>query len=224
MSSDTSPGNFFSNLPIKAKLMGGFAVMILVTLISILLSLNSISKVGKSGIDAGTKYAPLVDAAMEIKLNATEVHLLLEEVLAGEQGRGFAVVADEVRTLAQKTQESTQQIKDIIDLLQKGTTEAVSAMDKSRNQATSCVEKAAEAGSSLDAMQVAVVTITQMNEQISSASVELGKAAAEIDSNMSNISVAAETNARNTQKLPETGDQLASLTTRMKDNIAKFTV
>jgi hypothetical protein len=76
--------NFFRNLSIRKKMFSCFGLMILITLIISLIAISSIKSVGASGKDAGLKYAPLVDAAMEIKLSATRAHLLFEEIMAGD--------------------------------------------------------------------------------------------------------------------------------------------
>lgn len=119
--------------------------------------------------------------------NLLALNAAIEAARAGEQGRGFAVVADEVRTLAQRTQEATEEINDMIARLQEGSSNAVKVMAEGRKQAERSVEQASKAGESLSAITAAISSISEMNEQIAGAVESQTSAASSISYNLDQI-------------------------------------
>ncbi|EGQ9491864.1 methyl-accepting chemotaxis protein [Vibrio parahaemolyticus] len=119
--------------------------------------------------------------------NLLALNAAIEAARAGESGRGFAVVADEVRTLAQRTQESTTEIRSMIEQLQSGASSVASAMHQSKGSAVEAVEKADLANDALQRIRDAIQRISDMNLQIASTAEEQSLVAEEINNNTVNI-------------------------------------
>ncbi len=152
------------------------------------------------GMDAAMEQARALESSSEqigsvlevIRAIAEQTNLLalnaaIEAARAGEAGRGFAVVADEVRNLAQRTQVSVEEIRQVIEGLQQGTHDVVGAMQGGQRQAQ---DSAAQMALTLPALQrigEAVAVISDMNLQIASAAEEQSAVAEEVNRNVAGI-------------------------------------
>ncbi len=154
--------------------------------------------------------------------NLLALNAAIEAARAGEQGRGFAVVADEVRSLAQRTQESTQEIQGMIERLQSSAREAVRSMADGTEEMQRTVTHASRAGESLGAIKMAVSLINDMNTQIASATEEQMAVSQEISRNVVNISDVAKSSAHSVQEVDKTSRELNDTASRLSSLVNEF--
>jgi len=173
-----------------------------------------------------TKISIVLKVISEIsdQTNLLALNAAIEAARAGEHGRGFAVVAAEVRNLAQRTQESTEEIRLVIDQLQKGTRETVASMKESCTLAQSNVLQAQAADKALQQISEAVTRINDMNTHIASAAVQQTAVTTEIDRNVSDIHQISERTSMGSQDALAASRALTQLTEQLQGLVAQFKV
>ncbi|WP_460063515.1 methyl-accepting chemotaxis protein [Pseudomonas sp. S2_H08] len=156
--------------------------------------------------------------------NLLALNAAIEAARAGDAGRGFAVVADEVRALAHRTQQSTQEIEQMIGGIQQGTDSAVSSMQQSNVRARSTLELAKAAGAALEEIASAFSLINERNLVIASASEEQAAVAREVDRNLMNIRDLAMQTSAGANQTSAASQELSRLAVDLNSMVAKFSV
>nr|WP_043311275.1 methyl-accepting chemotaxis protein [Pseudomonas sp. ML96] len=162
--------------------------------------------------------------AIAEQTNLLALNAAIEAARAGEAGRGFAVVADEVRNLAKRTQDSVEEIRQVIENLQSGTRDVVGSMHSSHKQAQGSVEQVEQAVAALRRIGDAVTVINDMNLQIASAAEEQSAVAEEVNRNVATIRDVTETLSGQADESARVSQSLNNLANHQQGLMDQFRV
>jgi len=188
--------------------------------------LNSASDVIQNLENESSNIGVVLDVISGIseQTNLLALNAAIEAARAGEQGRGFAVVADEVRTLASKTQDSTNQIKDLIEKLQAGSSNAVQAMSSSIEQVEINNQQVNQVATALTDIANEVSNIDNILAQMETSSHQQSQTANEISQNITAISSLATKTNQGTEEIIHAEADLENVAENLNNIISKYEI
>ena len=187
-------------------------------------NMDSVSLIIESLADKSNAIGSVLDVIRSIseQTNLLALNAAIEAARAGEHGRGFAVVADEVRGLSLRTNKSTDEIHQMITLLQKDSKSAVDSVKQSKEKAEIGMISAQRTSDALNEIVQNIQQLSDLNTQVATATEEQSVVVSEI--NVHTISDSTENSATTAAGMASSSESLSEMAKNLDNLVAQFKI
>jgi methyl-accepting chemotaxis protein len=183
---------------------------------------QTVVRLSEQSQSIGGIIASVTDIADQSNLLA--VNAAIEAAKAGEQGKGFAVVAQEIKNLAEQSKQSTSQVRNILNDVQKATSAAVMATEQGSKAVEAGVKQSALAGEAIRILAESSNEAVQASTQIVASSQQQVVGMDQIGVAMQNINQAGTETAVSMVQSEKAAKNLHELGQKLKDLVERFKV
>ncbi|WP_160115530.1 methyl-accepting chemotaxis protein [Marinobacterium lutimaris] len=194
-------------------------------------SVSGLSKRMNSGFETATELEAQAKKIEEIitvinqvaeQTNLLALNAAIEAARAGDHGRGFSVVSDEVRTLATRTKNSTEEIRNMVEEIQSAVRRTVQIMKESQQETEEIEQQAMNTGDTFRNLITTLSDVADRCLQVASATEQQSSVVNEIGQNIESLNVQAANIRRSSGQTSDACDKMSSLSSSLDSMVQAF--